>query len=161
MALSPERLEYQRRWRKENPELYKEQQARTRANRNVKINSDPEYFFTYMYRGLKEGAERRGYAFNLTRSQLKTLLLENTKCALSGRSLVFKQYDPNKSSVDRIDNRYGYSLKNCQVVSGQINRHRLDLSVEDFVKMCCEVAQHHGWAPPVPKTNIDEQSDSK
>lgn len=150
--MTPEKLEYQRRWRKENPELYREQQQRTRENRNIKINSDPEYFFDYMYRGLREGAERRGYAFNLSKRQLKKLLTENTKCALSGRDLVFKQYDPNKASIDRIDNWYGYSMKNVQVVSAQINRHRLDLTVDDFVQMCCEVAQHHGWQPPIDKS---------
>jgi hypothetical protein len=152
MAMTPEKLEYQRRWRKENPELYKEQKVRTRELRNLRINSDPDYFLEYMYQGLQRGARSRGYAFNLSKRQLKKLLTENTKCALSGRELVFKQYDPNKASIDRIDNCYGYSNKNVQVVSAQINRHRLDLSVNDFVQMCCEVAQYHGWQPPIDKS---------
>lgn len=148
MALTLKQLEYQRRWRKENPEKYREQQKRTRAYKNQRINSDPEEFVSYMYKGLKQGAAARGYAFNLSQKQLKQLLSENTVCALSGRPVVLQQYATDKASVDRINNKYGYSVKNVQVVSQQINRHRLDLSVEEFVKMCCDVAEHHGWEPP-------------
>ena len=145
MALTQEQLEYQRQWRKDNKEQYDDQQRRTRENRKKKINSDPEYFINYTFTSLRGGAEVRGYAFNLNKSQLTKIINSNTKCALSGRTLVMKQNDPNKVSIDRIDNRYGYSLKNCQAVSQQINRHRLDLSVEDFVAMCCDVAKNHGY----------------
>lgn len=148
MALTPEQLEYQRRWRKENPEKYREQQKRVREYRNQRINADPEVFIDYMYKGLERGAIARGYAFNLSKKQLKSLLTENTRCALSGRPVVLQQYATDKASVDRINNNHGYSIKNVQVVSQQINRHRLDLSVSDFIKMCCDVAEHHGWTPP-------------
>lgn len=148
MALTPAQLEYQRKWRKENPEKYKEQQKRTRKYRTERINSDPDQFVAYMYEGLKRGAIVRGYAFNLNKKQLKELLTENTVCALSGRPVVLQQYARDKASVDRINNNHGYSLKNVQVVSQQINRHRLDLSVEEFINMCCDVAKHHGWRPP-------------
>lgn len=148
MALTPEQLEYQRRWRKANPEKYKEQQKRTRQYRNERINSDPDKFVAYMYEGLKRGAIARGYAFNLNKKQLKDLLTENKVCALSGRPVVLQQYARDKASVDRVNNKHGYSVKNVQVVSQQINRHRLDLSVDDFVTMCCDVAKHHGWRPP-------------
>jgi hypothetical protein len=142
MALTLKQLEYQRQWRKENPEQYKEQQKRTRQYRNERINSDPEKFVNYTYSSLAQGAGSRGYAFNLSKKQLRNLLFENKTCALSGRELVFQQKNPNKASVDRINNRLGYSVKNCQIVSSQINRHRLDLSVEEFIKMCCEVAAY-------------------
>ena len=145
MALTQEQLEYQRQWRKENQDLYKEQQRRSSLSQKKKINSDPKYFINHTFTSLRGGAEVRGYAFNLTKSQLAKIINSNTKCALSGRTLVLKQHDPNKVSIDRIDNRYGYSLKNCQAVSQQINKHRLDLSVEDFVAMCCDVAANHGW----------------
>ena len=145
MAMTQKQLEYQRQWRKDNKELYDDQQRRTRESRKTKINSDPEYFINYTFTSLRNGAEVRGYAFNLNKSQLTKIITSNTKCALSGRTLVLKQNDPNKVSIDRIDNRYGYSLKNCQAVSQQINKHRLDLSVEDFVAMCCDVAANNGW----------------
>ena len=145
MALTQERLEYQRKWRTENKELYNDQQRRTRESRKKKINSDPDYFISYTFNSLKNGADARGYAFNLNRSQLAKLITSNTKCALSGRTLVMKQHDPNKVSIDRIDNKYGYSLKNCQAVSQQVNKHRLDLSVSEFVEMCCDIAKNHGY----------------
>jgi len=145
MALTQERLEYQRQWRKENKELYQEQQRKTRESRKKKINSDPDYFINYTFTSLKKGAKVRGYAFNLNKSQLTEIINSNTKCALSGRTLVMKQHDPNKVSIDRINNKHGYSLKNCQVVSQQVNKHRLDLSVPEFVEMCCDVAKNQGY----------------
>lgn len=156
MALTEKQRLYQQQWRKDNPEQYKEQQRRTRESRDSKINSDPEYFIDYTMTTLESGAHARGYAFNLNRKQLKELLLENSFCALSGRKLVLKKHDENKASIDRIDNRFGYSIKNCQVVSTQVNKHRLDLSVEDFVKMCCDVAEHHGWRHPVDKKDKEK-----
>ena len=39
MALTQERLEYQRKWRAENKDLYKDQQRRTRESQKKKINS--------------------------------------------------------------------------------------------------------------------------
>jgi hypothetical protein len=151
MAMTEKQRLYQQQWRKDNPEQYKEQQRRTRVSRDSKINSDPEYFVDYTLATLTSGAHARGYAFNLSRKQLKTLLTETQICSLSGRTLVLKKHSTDKASVDRIDNRFGYSVKNCQVVSTQVNKHRLDLPVEDFVKMCCDVAEHHGWKAPVDK----------
>ena len=145
MALTQERLAYQRKWRTENKELYDDQQRRTRESRKKKINSDPAYFINYTFTSLKKGANARGYAFNLSKSQLTELINSNTKCALSGRTLVMKQHDPNKVSIDRINNKHGYSLKNCQTVSQQVNKHRLDLGVSEFVEMCCDVAKNHGY----------------
>lgn len=149
MALTPERLEYQRRWRKENPEQYRAQQQRTRISRNAKINSDFSYFVDYTYNSLKSGAKARGYDFKLTKQQLKKILKENQTCGLTGRPVTHQQHDPFKASIDRIDNNKGYVRGNFQVVSSRINRHRLDLPLDQFIEMCLDVAAHQGWKPPV------------
>lgn len=149
MALTPEKLEYQRRWRRENPEQYREQQKRTRISRNAKINSDFDYFVDYTYNSLKSGARARDYEFKITKRQLKKILLESRNCGLTGRELTHQQHDPYKASIDRIDNNRGYVKGNFQVVGSRINRHRLDLPLTDFLEMCFDVARHHGWQPPV------------
>ena len=131
-------------WRKNNRDKYLEYAKVTNENRRKKINSDPEYFLTHTYSSLKSGAFARGYAFNLSKKQLKKLL-ETKNCQLSGRPLVQQTHNVNKISIDRIDNRYGYSVKNVQVVSAEVNKHRLDLSVNDFIKLCVDVAVHNGY----------------
>jgi len=110
MALTQKQLEYQRAWRKNNPEGYKEQQARTRKNRSTKMAEDADYFAIQYYTALKAGAKKRGYAFNLTKKDIKILVETKKHCAATGREVTRVVGCPNKFSIDRIDNRYGYSM---------------------------------------------------
>lgn len=149
MALTPERLEYQRNWRKDNPEKYREQQKRTRESRKSKINSNFEYFLEYTFKSLRRGAKKRGYDFELTKEDLREILLSSDRCNITGEALVFQQNYPNKASIDRINNNLGYYKENCQVVTSRVNRHRLDSDLQDFFDMCCKVAENLGWQPPI------------
>lgn len=149
--MTPERLEYQRKWRRENPEKYREQQQRTRGYRKDRINNDFDCFVDYTYNSLKRGARRRGYEFNLTREDLKEILESSDSCSITGQPLVHRQNSPNKASIDRIDNNQGYYKENVQVVTSRVNKHRLDSDLQDFFDMCCKVAEHLGWQPPVDK----------
>lgn len=151
MALTQEKLEYQRNWRRENPEKYREQQKRTQESRKSKINSDFEYFLNYTYKSLEKGAAKRGYEFSLSIDDLREILLSTDRCNITGEPLVFKQNALNKASIDRIDNDQGYYKENVHVVTSQVNRHRLDSDLEEFFDMCCKVAEHLGWQPPVDK----------
>ena len=62
--------------------------------------------------------------------------------AYSVRTVTYQQGCPNKASIDRINNRYGYSLKNIQVVCQQVNYARNDMSTEEFEQMCIDVANN-------------------
>ena len=95
-----------------------------------------------MYKSLANGAKKRNYAFNISKKQLHHVISTATHCARSGRELTRQPGDPNKISIDRVDNRYGYSMKNIQAVAQCVNLHRLDATVEDFVQMCKDVARH-------------------
>jgi hypothetical protein len=165
MALTQERLEYQRAYRKrtgyaasikyqsseKGKEARKEWQSSTEGKKSIKravisrkkrINSDFDTFASYMYSSLKNGAIKRGLAFNITLLQLKTFLNENSMCSSSGRTVTYQQGCPNKASIDRINNRHGYSLKNIQVVCQQINYARNDMSIQEFEQMCIDVANN-------------------
>lgn len=165
MAMTQERLEYQRAYRKrtgyaasrkyQSSEKGKEALAEWRSStegkksiklsfisRKKRINSDFDTFASYMYSSLKSGAIKRGLAFNITLLQLKTFLNENTICSSSGRLVTYQQGCPNKASIDRINNRHGYSLKNIRVVCQQVNYSRNDMSVEEFEQMCMDVANN-------------------
>jgi hypothetical protein len=165
MAMTQERLEYQREYRKrtgyasskkyQSSEKGKEALAEWRAStegkksikraivsRKKRINSDFDTFSSYMYSSLKSGATKRGLAFNITLLQLKKFLNENTMCSWSGRPVTYQQGCPNKASIDRIKNQHGYSLKNIQVVCQQVNYARNDMSIEEFEQMCIDVANN-------------------
>jgi hypothetical protein len=168
MALTQERLEYQRKYRKrtgyaaskkyQSSEKGREAMAEWRSSaegkksikravisRKKRINSDFDTFASYMYSSLRSGAVKRDLAFNITLFQLKKFLNENSMCSSSGRPVTYQQGCPNKASIDRINNRHGYSLKNIRVVCQQVNYARNDMSIEEFEQMCCDVAANHGW----------------
>ena len=141
MALTQEQLEYQREYRRNNPERYRKQQKKTIAIRNRKMVEDLDYFVEATYKSLINGAKNRDYPFNISKKQLHTVISNATHCVCSGRKLTRLPGDPNKISIDRIDNRFGYSLKNIQVVAQCVNIHRLDATMEDFILMCRDVVK--------------------
>ena len=152
MAMTQERLEYQREYRKRTgyaaskkyivSDKGKKSIKRAVISLKKRINSDFDAFVAYSVRSLRSGAKTRNLAFNLTKGQIKKFLEENTVCAESGRTVTYQQGCPNKASIDRINNRHGYSLKNIQVVCQQVNYARNDMSVEEFEQMCIDVANN-------------------
>ena len=165
MAMTQAQLEYQREYRKrtgyaaskkyQNSEKGKESQKEWRASpegqkavkrsvraRKKRINSDFDTFVSYQYSSLKNGAKSRNLAFNITREQLKTFLLENPRCSETGRIVTYQQGCSNKASIDRINNRHGYSLKNIRVVVQILNYARNDSTIEEFRQLCIDVARY-------------------
>ena len=165
MAMTQDRLEYQREYRKrtgyaaskkyqsskKGREAMAEWRSSTEGKKSIKravisrkkrINSDFDTFASYMYSSLRSGAVKRSLAFNITLLQLKKFLNENPMCSSSGRPVTYQQGCPNKASIDRINNRHGYSLKNIRVVCQQVNYARNDMSVEEFEQMCIDVANN-------------------
>lgn len=81
-------------------------------------------------------AKHRGLRFDLTREWIQTRL-ELGKCELSGATfdLVLSQTGralPMAPSIDRIDNRKGYTQDNCRVILWCLNR-ALGEEGEDFM----------------------------
>ena len=142
MSLTQERLEYQRQWRRDHPEEYRMQQIRTRKNRIKRLSENIDFFIDQYYKSLKAGADRRGISFNLSKKQLSIIIKNSTHCAISGRELTRDTNCPNRISIDRIDNRYGYSIKNVQAVCTQVNLHRLDSTVDDFIKLAKDIVKY-------------------
>ena len=89
---------------------------------------------------IKLSAEKRNYSFNLKIEDLWDLfLVQDKKCALSGRKLQFpkkirdtdKDSDYNIPSLDRINNSKGYEIDNIQWLCFRVNymKHVLDEQV--------------------------------
>lgn len=102
----------------------------------------------------ERGAKFRGLSFNLTiQDAWQKFLDQNRLCALSGNLLVFnpKYCNPRSkvpewqtASLDRIDSNKGYSLDNIQWVDVSVNYMKNDMSENDFIKFCVDVANFSG-----------------
>lgn len=67
-------------------------------------------------------------------------ILQNKKCALSGMDISFKD---QTASLDRIDSTKGYVEGNVQWVHKLINKMKMDIHQDVFVKMCNEVYHNY------------------
>lgn len=84
--------------------------------------------------------------FTITPQDLQNLYDQNNHCALSGISLemdLTKSLVKQNLSVDRIDPDKGYVPDNIQLVDKRINMMKQSLSQEEFIDLCCKVADHY------------------
>lgn len=99
----------------------------------------------YYYNRLKSDAKRRNIRFNISIEYIWNLFLkQNRKCAYTGRVLEFssnitKRPQNQTASLDRIDSKKGYFEGNVQWVHKGINWLKMDLSNDEFLKLCKEV----------------------
>lgn len=93
---------------------------------------------TFFYR-IRRNAEVRGLSFDISIEDAWRKYEEQSGlCALSGLSINFsvKTADPSTASLDRIDSSDGYTLSNIQWVHKDINRMKMDLSQDEFIRLC-------------------------
>jgi hypothetical protein len=127
----------------EDPSYLKKRHAQLKE----RLNEDPAYYARRKVSKQKSAAlNERSLAWNIPKSTAEKLIIETKKCQLSGRDLVLEVGHIDSPSLDRINNAYGYSLKNVQVTSQFINKARGTMTVDEFVQMCVDVAQHHGFS---------------
>ena len=90
---------------------------------------------------------RRKLYFNLTTDVVMEMLeKQEYKCAMTGDYLEFVTggeldgKNPRSCSIDRLDNGQGYSINNIQLTSVKVNLMRNKMCMEEFVKVCKQVA---------------------
>jgi hypothetical protein len=113
------------------------------ASRVGQLNSDPVKFTRMKYTKQRNGAKDRKLEWNLTAEQVHDLIMKNNCCEISGRELVLEVNHIDGASIDRIDNSRGYFIDNVQVTSQIINKARGTMTVDEFIEMCCQVANFH------------------
>jgi hypothetical protein len=98
---------------------------------------------------LKEGrrrARQRKIEFGLTEAQLLGLLKrQNYRCAVSGLEFDLTPHAdafrrPFAPSLDRIDSKRGYVLRNVRIVCCAVNLALNEWGLETFEKICAAVA---------------------
>lgn len=88
---------------------------------------------------IRNRARRKQLEFDLTAQFLWEMLqTQNSKCAISGIDISL---DKN-ASVDRIDSSKGYTQNNVWWVHKDVNKMKMDLPLDYFLKMCSTIAQH-------------------
>lgn len=95
---------------------------------------------------IKAGAKKRKLEYNLNIEYLWELfLIQNRKCALSGRELYFARtkLDEQTASLDRIDSTKGYIEGNIQWLHKDINMAKQSLSQNEFIFLCSEIYKHN------------------
>lgn len=64
---------------------------------------------------------------------------QKRRCFYSGRPLEIMK----TASLDRIDSSRGYVKGNVQWVHVDVNRAKWEMSSDEFIDLCCEVAEHN------------------
>lgn len=95
---------------------------------------------------IKKQALSRGIPFKITMREAWELFVEQGgKCALTGVVIKLPETINGKktASLDRINSNEGYSKSNCQWVHKTANKLKHELSQEDFISLCHNVANIH------------------
>lgn len=157
-------LERDRLHRLNNPEYYaaKRKQATARKKQRME-QGDLDAFVTHQHQLMRKsyhtaGRVARGITVEITKPQLKQWLIDNPRCVYSGRAVEFRMNDRNKASLDRIDNSKSYTLDNVQMTTTVVNQAKMDMSHDEFLQMCFDVAAYHGYlAPERPAVRLVDQ----
>jgi hypothetical protein len=107
-----------------------------------------EASFNVMFNSIKNKAKVRGYAWNLTESQVREIT--SKKCSYCGKPP--SQLRANRKSngyyfyngIDRVDNTRGYEFDNCVPCCFVCNRAKSVLSIDDFKEWVISIYNH--WA---------------
>ena len=99
------------------------------------------YFRTYKskLKSWKQSAKHRNIEWNLTLEFIESLPLI---CAYTGRQLTLETNHINTISLDRIDNKKGYTEDNVVLCCVYINLAKNDLELNEFYKLFEDVVSH-------------------
>lgn len=90
------------------------------------------------FRSIKHSAEKRGFAFELTKDQIWNLYLkQGGRCNLSGVKVSFSRNTrkvKQTASLDRINSSKGYTLDNVQILHKHVNIMKNTFSQEQFIR---------------------------
>ena len=119
------------------------------SNKNPLNNQHAGYYKGVLRKSFankyKVGAETRNIKWDVSFDYLADLLIEQDFCcALTAEPLNAMEVS-NNASLDRIDSKIGYIEGNLQWVTSQVNMMKQNYSQEEFIKVCCSVADKVKW----------------
>ena len=85
----------------------------------------------------KKDAKARGLVFEITIDDVADLIEEQMYlCALTGLPVLLDACNGSSGSIDRIENKRGYTKDNIQITTKEINMLRGSFTMEKFVELC-------------------------
>ena len=88
-----------------------------------------------LYKSYKRNANNRNYIFELSFIDFENLIFKNCYyCGFkpSNKSKKTMKYKFNYNGIDRVDNKIGYTLKNCVTCCKYCNNAKKDNDVDEF-----------------------------
>ena len=93
----------------------------------------------------KKSARKRGHEFELTEQDVIDCWNEQFKiCAYTGREMTLEPNKLNTVSIERIDNKIGYTKENTILVCRAINAMKSNFDFYDFYDLCKDVVEMLG-----------------
>lgn len=149
------RREWNRQWRKLNPEKVKEYALRfkekqkaagktTYSSRKDKAKNDPFITFNSILSSAKCRANCAGRTFSIDVKDICYLWVKQQgNCALTGNALSTElgSGDPFLISIDRIDSNFGYTEDNIQLIGSSVNVMKSNHNQQRFIDICKLVAK--------------------
>jgi hypothetical protein len=119
-----------------------EQYKERRAYRRNLVDSEPRLFVRNKFSKQKSKAKLvRNLEWALDIDKVTEAIVEQGRCAISGRPFVYKTGSIDAPSIDRIDSERGYTPDNIMFVGAHINIMKGRLDLETFVNLCKDVAK--------------------
>ena len=91
----------------------------------------------------ERGAKSRCILFEISPKDMWDLfVLQESKCVISGVQISLDK--PRTASLDRIDSKKGYTKDNIQWVHKIVNIMKWNLSQDEFISWCKQIASNNG-----------------
>jgi len=136
------RNEYARRYYAANRDkILARNRERYRAKRETAATEAGGSPMSGVFNSVKQGAERRGLVFELTRMQVDRL--RNSRCVYCGRPA---NPPVHYTGLDRIDSAQGYTEENVVPACWDCNRCKGRLSKEQFIEHVARIVFWQIWS---------------
>lgn len=139
-------LAYARKSYAKNPEKYR---ARTMSNNHKMREEHPAKYRTKKFFDVY----RKNVASDVTREYIQSLFEQATKCECCGKvlHLTYQPRDgrrfrtnPDAPSIDRVDNRKGYTRDNIAVICWECNFRKTNLTIDDMEMFIRYIRRYSG-----------------
>ena len=119
----------------------------------------PDTAFRDLWFSYRKGARERSLEWSLTEEQFREIIL--SPCYYTGREPSQEAHSCQTrkraklglpplpggtflyNGIDRLDSSIGYTLDNCVAACGHANKSKLEMSHDEFIALCKEIAARH------------------
>ena len=110
---------------------------RSQKIRNYNLNNNLTTRLKHIHQTAKNRTGKNGREFAISHNDIEELWnKQEGRCALSNIPMTTVSGSSEVVSVDRIDNEYGYTTDNIQLVCSMVNLGKNRLTNNRFIEMC-------------------------